>query len=378
MNDTKEMTALGPSVGADGGQSLTNTNPSIAEDDSEFKEKMRRLQLMQRINDPDYLPTISMNELYENVYQSRPPIIDGLLRAGTYLIAGAPKVGKSFLVAQIAYHVSTGQPIWGYAVNQGSVLYLALEDDHQRLQERMSRMFGVDGTDDLHFAIWAKSLGSGLQEQLDKFIQEHPNTKLVIIDTLQKVREITSEAYSYSGDYDVIGKLKQFADSKGICLLIVHHTRKQPASDRFETISGTTGLQGAADGAFVLYKESRTSNAAVLEVTGRDQQEQKLYLVRDEARLTWNLDHVENELWKKPSDPLLEKVAAIITKDSPAWTGSASELVALLGVDLQPNILTRRLNVKCGDLKNDFGITYTIKRNRHGSCISLSRLEQRG
>ena len=378
MNDAKEMTALGPSVGADGGQSLTKTNPSIAEDDSEFKEKMRRLQLMQRINDPDYLPTITMNELYENVYQSRPPVIDGLLRTGTYLMAGAPKVGKSFLVAQIAYHISTGQPIWGYEVNQGAVLYLALEDDHQRLQERMSRMFGVEGTDDLHFAIWAKSLSSGLQEQLDKFIQGHPNTKLVIIDTLQKVREITSEAYSYSGDYDVIGKLKQFADSKGICLLIVHHTRKQPASDRFETISGTTGLQGAADGAFVLYKENRTSNAAVLEVTGRDQQEQKLYLVRDEARLTWNLDHVENELWKKPSDPLLEKVAAIITKDSPAWTGSASELVALLGVDLQPNILTRRLNVKCGDLKNDYGITYTIKRNRHGSCISMSRLEQGG
>ena len=378
MNGTKEMTALGPSVGADGGQSLTNTNPSITEDDSEFKEKMRRYQLMQRINDPDYLPTISMNELYENVYQSRPPIIDGLLRAGTYLIAGAPKVGKSFLVAQIAYHVSTGQPIWGYAVNQGSVLYLALEDDHQRLQERMSRMFGVEGTDDLYFAIWAKSLGSGLQEQLGKFILEHPDTKLVIIDTLQKVREITSEAYSYSGDYDVIGKLKQFADSKGICLLIVHHTRKQQSGDRFEMISGTTGLQGAADGAFVLYKENRTSNAAVLEVTGRDQQEQKLYLVRDEVRLTWNLDHVENELWKKPPDPLLEKVAAIITKDNPAWTGSASELVALLGVDLQPNILTRRLNVKCGDLKNDYGITYTIKRNRHGSCISLSRLEQGG
>ncbi len=378
MNNTKEMTALIPSVGADGGQSLTNTNPSITEYDSEFKEKMRRVQLMQRINDPDYLPTISMNELYENVYQSRPPIIDGLLRAGTYLIAGAPKVGKSFLVAQIAYHVSTGQPIWGYAVNQGAVLYLALEDDHQRLQERMSRMFGVEGTDDLHFAIWAKSLGSGLQEQLDKFILEHPNTKLVIIDTLQKVRELTSEAYSYSGDYDVIGKLKQFADSKGICLLIVHHTRKQPASDRFEMISGTTGLQGAADGAFVLYKENRTSNAAVLEVTGRDQQEQKLYLVRDEVRLTWNLDHVENELWKKPPDPLLEKVATILTKDSPTWTGSASELVALLGEDVQPNILTRRLNVKCGDLKNDYGITYTIKRNRHGSCISLSRLEQRG
>ena len=111
MNDTKEMTALVPSVGADGGQSLTNTNPSITEDDSEFKEKMRRYQLMQRINDPDYLPTISMNELYENVYQSRPPIIDGLLRAGTYLIAGAPKVGKSFSCQHRSPHLGLcGEP----------------------------------------------------------------------------------------------------------------------------------------------------------------------------------------------------------------------------------------------------------------------------
>lgn len=86
---------------------------------------------MQRMNDPAYLPTISMNELYENVYQSRPPVIDGLLYPGTYLFAGAPKVGKSFLMAQLAYHVSMGLPLWDYPVHKGTVLYLALEDDHR-------------------------------------------------------------------------------------------------------------------------------------------------------------------------------------------------------------------------------------------------------
>ena len=68
-----------------------------------------------------------MNELYENVYQSRPPVIDGLLYPGTYLFAGAPKVGKSFLMAQLAYHVSMGLPLWDYPVHKGTVLYLALE-----------------------------------------------------------------------------------------------------------------------------------------------------------------------------------------------------------------------------------------------------------
>ncbi len=54
-----------------------------------------------------------MTELYQTAYQSRPPIIDGLLYAGAYILAGAPKIGKSFLVAQIAYHVSTGEALWG-------------------------------------------------------------------------------------------------------------------------------------------------------------------------------------------------------------------------------------------------------------------------
>ena len=137
-----------------------------------------------------------MNELYETVYQSRPPVIDGLLYSGTYLFAGAPKVGKSFFMAQLAYHISTGQPLWNYEVHQGMVLYLALEDDYQRLQERMSRMFGVEGTDNLHFAVYAKQLGAGLDEQLEKFIREHHDTRLIIIDTLQKIREVSTDAYS--------------------------------------------------------------------------------------------------------------------------------------------------------------------------------------
>ena len=145
MNDEKRMTAPVTSVGADEGQSLNPTTSSIADEEADYKEKMRRMQELQRLQDPSYLHTFSMNELYDQTFTSRPPLIDGLLPSGTYFLAGAPKVGKSFLVAQIAYHVSTGQPLWEYPVHQGGVLYLALEDDKQRLQERMSRMFGVEG-----------------------------------------------------------------------------------------------------------------------------------------------------------------------------------------------------------------------------------------
>ena len=270
-----------PSVGADGEQPIsqataTSISEAATENNPQEKSLEERLLEMRRMTDPAYLPTISMSELYQNVYQGRPPIIDGLLYPGTYLFAGAPKVGKSFLMAQLAYHVSMGLPLWGYPVHKGTVLYLALEDDHRRLQGRLYRMFGMDGTNDLLFAIYAKQLGLGLEEQLKKFVRQHPDTKLIIIDTLQKVREVGGDKYSYANDYEVVGKLKRFADDCGICLLLVHHTRKQQADDKFDMISGTNGLLGAADGAFLLQKEKRTDGSAILDVAGRDQQDQRL------------------------------------------------------------------------------------------------------
>jgi len=367
-----------PPVGADGEQPIHKTSDaSIAEDSSEnnpqeqtLEEKYRQIQ---RMNDPTYLHTVTLRELYENVYQSRPSVIDGLLYAGTYLFAGAPKVGKSFLVAQLAYHVSIGLPLWNCTVHKGAVLYLALEDSYQRLQGRLSRMFGVevDDTENLHFAICAKQLGVGLDEQLQRFVREHPDTKLIIVDTLQKIREAGGEKYSYANDYEIVGRLKQFADHYNVCLLLVHHTRKQQADDKFDMISGTNGLLGAADGAFILRKEKRTDNAAVLEVSGRDQQDQRLYLTRDMDHLTWQLERTETELWKPPPDPVLEAIAKLVTRDKP-WSGTATELVTALGVDLKPNTLTMRLNVNAGRLLNEHSIRYENHRNHDGRKVRLT------
>ena len=135
-------------------------------------------------------------------------------------------------------------------------------------------------------------------------------------------------------------------------------------------------MLGCADGAFILKKEKRTDLAATLEIVSRDQPDQLLHLIRNEAALTWELDHAETKLWKMPPDPLLEKVAALVTADKPSWTGSATELLTLLGEDMKPNILTRRLNVKNSELRSEYGIALTVSHNRNGSCISLGRLEQ--
>ena len=278
-------------------------------------------------------------------------------------------------MAQFAYHISTGKSLWGFDVKQGTVLYLALEDDYRRLQERFYRMFGDESTDDLFIAVNAGQLGNGLDEQLNRFVNEHTNTKLIIIDTLQKVREFGGDKYSYSNDYEVITRLKKFADNFGVCLLLVHHTRKQQADDKFDMISGTNGLLGAADGAFMLQKEKRTSNNAVLEISGRDQQDQKLYLERDTEKLLWNLERLETELWKEPPEPVLEAVAKFITSNNPQWSGSPTELVEKLQVDMAANVLTLKLNVNAGRLLNEYGIRYEYGRYHAGRRVKFSLIE---
>lgn len=371
--EAKEKTARNTSVGADVRQpdpnqsteSITDLPTESNENFDELKKKLRRMQ------DPAYLPTVTMTELYDTVYESKPPVIDSLIQNGTYIFAGAPKVGKSFLMAQLAYHVATGKPLWGYEVHQGTVLYLALEDCHERLQKRMYRMFGVEDVSKLHFAISAKQLGNGLDAQLEKFVREHPDTRLIIIDTLQKVRELSGEAYSYRDDYQIIGQLKQLADKFKLCMLVVHHTRKSPANDEFDRISGTTGIYGCADGAFVLSKERRTDSAATLSISGRDQPDQCLHLVRDEETLQWNFDHADTELYKEPPDPLLERVAALVTDERPTWQGSATELIAELGLELKPNALAKRLNVNATKLLNEYQIRYTNAHTKTGSLITL-------
>ena len=366
-----------PSAPTDGEQPISKTTTqSIAEETAENNPQEEGLEEMlrdmRRMSDPAYLHTVSMNDLYQNIYQSRPPVIDGLLYPGTYLFAGAPKVGKSFLMAQLAYHVSMGLPLWGCPVHKGTVLYLALEDDHRRLQGRLYRMFGMEGADDLRFAVYAKQLGVGLEEQLKKFVREHPDTKLIIIDTLQKIREAGGDKYSYANDYEVVGKLKRLADACGVCLLLVHHTRKQQADDKFDMISGTNGLSGAADGAFLLQKEKRTDDTATLDVVGRDQQDQRLYLTKDKEHLTWTLERMETELWVEPPDPVLEAVAAFITAERPSWSGTATELAAVLQVDMKPNALAMRLNVRAGKLATEYHIRYENTRTHAGRSISLT------
>ena len=353
MENKKQVSPPDLSVGADKERTLLLSNQIITTEERGFNNEFS-----------NSLKTFSLDEALDSYFEPKEPVVENLLNPGTYILAGASKIGKSFLVAEIAYHVATGNNLWNenYKTHKGKVLYLALEDDMQRIQSRFSRMFGSEGTEDLHFATASKTMDEGLILQLMEFIQKEPKTRLIIIDTLQKIRGLSNETMSYSRDYEVITQLKNLSDTHGLCILIVHHTRKQESDDCFEKISGTNGLMGSADGAMIMTRK-RGEISATLQITGRDQQEQIIKLEQDPETLLWKYRDSETDLWEEPPDPVVEKVCQFI-EDEKFWYGTATELVAAVGLaGIAPNILSRRLNTNGGTLFREKKIHYETKRS---------------
>ncbi len=324
------------------------------------------------LNDPGYIRTITQNELLDKVIIEEPPVIDGFLMSGISLLAGAPKVGKSFLVLQIAYHVSTGKPMWGMTVRQSDVLYLALEDTEGRLQRRSARMFGEIGSDHLHFAVTAKTISSGLLDQLAYFLRKHPNTGLFIIDTMQFSREDAQSGNLYVADTAFMKTIQEFRKQHNVNILLVHHTRKgMEGNDSFDKVNGSNGNTGGADTSILMVKEKRTDTRACLKCTGRDIQDQIIWVTRNEENLTWELESRETSLPDDPPDPLLEAVRCFLTGSGNHWEGSSTELATVLKIQMAPSALSRKLNIRASILRNDYHIQYKNVHTRDGSLLTL-------
>ena len=202
--------------------------------------------------------------------------VETLLPQGMCILGGASKIGKSWWVLDLCVRIAKGEPMWDLKTTKGTTLYLCLEDTLRRVQNRLLCI-----TDEVppntFFAISAGTLSDGLCEQIREFVKEHPDTVFVAVDTFQIVRNNNIDT-SYANDYDEIRLLKQLADELNICLLIVHHLRKQGDSDPFNKLTGTTGIVGAVDTAFVLDKSKRNADSATLYCTGRDVEDRQLEL----------------------------------------------------------------------------------------------------
>ena len=264
-------------------------------------------------------------------------------------------------------------------MTQGEVLYLSLEDSFQRIQSRL-----FDLTDDapqtLHFAIMADTLKHGLEQQIEQFLTEHTATKLVVIDTLQRVRSAGGDSNLYANDYQDVGLLKQLADKRHIAILLIHHLRKLHDDDPMNMISGSTGLSGAADSTFVLQKSSRLANIASLHCTGRDIPDRTLKLEFGEEDHIWKLleDSKNCSGASKISTLQLVHLFSELLRADSTYLGSPSALSAKIDPDgsfgITPKKVTRLVLENVEALRGN-GILVKIYRSNGKRLISLRSAE---
>ena len=317
------------------------------------------------------LKTIDADTLMSTPLPTTKFVVERLLPEGLHILAGAPKVGKSWLALWLCLCVAKGEPVWDFQTTSGIVLYLCLEDSLTRIQNRLFQIT-EDAPDTLHFANLAGNIGEGLEGQIKTFLSEYPSTTLLVIDTLQKVRQAGDGANPYANDYRDLGVLKKLADEHRIAILLIHHLRKMNDNDPMNMISGTTGISGATDSNFVLKERKRGSGEATLYCTGRDIEYQELHLSFQKDTHTWVLtEPVEKS--QSVIDPEIILLSEFLVALE-AFDGTATQLSALLeeraNVKLQPSVLSKKLVRYAGELER-YGIHFSASRTRDARLLHI-------
>jgi len=239
---------------------------------------------------------LSATELMEKEFEPIRWTVPGLIPEGLILLAGKPKVGKSWLALHLCHAVAfeTG----GYALGQievepGKAVYYGLEDSERRLQERLKGIScGLPIPGNLFISNKLDRLDTGGLEEIEAFLEDNPETRLVVIDTLARVKPRTRRnTDAYETDTEIMGNLQNIAMRHGVTVLVVHHMRKnvKDADDVFDGVLGSTGLTGTADGT-ILVQRGRQSKEVVMHITGRDVEEQQLSVKFDLSdRVPFNL-----------------------------------------------------------------------------------------
>jgi AAA domain/MarR family len=215
-------------------------------------------------------------------------IVPEMLCEGLTLFAGRPKLGKSWAALDWALAVAGDRSALGsIACEPGSVLVLALEDSRRRLQGRLKKL-RAEANSKINVCVKWPRIDDGGIEAIRTWLDQHPDARLVVIDTLAKVRPRgIPNKDAYQADVDALTELHGLANDRAIAIVVIHHTRKAIADDWLDSVSGTTGLTGTADSLLVLKRE-RGQADAFLFGTGRDLPDLEMPLKFDEQTCRWH------------------------------------------------------------------------------------------
>ncbi|MDP2815519.1 MAG: AAA family ATPase [Rectinemataceae bacterium] len=225
------------------------------------------------------LKTFTAADLAEMIFPEPKWAIPGLLPEGLTILAGRPKRGKSWMGLGIALAVASGGKALGKIdVEKGDALYLALEDNPRRLQNRLAQLKAPETKlpSRLHLVTEFLPLQLGGMLTLLDWLDNHPKTHLVVIDTLGRILPSgKANSNQFVDDYQFIGKLQKLSIDRSFALLVIHHIRKQSADYALDRVAGTTGITGAADSVWVL-DTGKGEATSILHVTGRDIETQEI------------------------------------------------------------------------------------------------------
>lgn len=313
------------------------------------------------------------DELMATTFPEPTWAVPGILAEGVNLLAGPPKVGKSWLSLGLGLAVAAGGNAFDTVpVEAGPVLYLALEDTPRRLQTRMGKILGGQPAPAcLTLATACPPLAQGGTEAIAQWIERHPDARLVVIDVFAKMRGPSAPgASAYDADYAAVGHAKRIADHYGIALVLVHHVRKAGADDFLSEVSGTNGIAGAADATLVL-KRARGQADGVLHITGRDVDETEYALRFRAAAGAWQM------LDGPAEDHTIGATRAVILRHVRTHPGARPKDIADAHPDIDPGTIRRTCSrmAAAGQLTKDVtGRYYPDPTTKHDHLSQQSHL----
>jgi hypothetical protein len=241
------------------------------------------------------IPTYTATELLALELPEPRCVVSDVIPVGLSVLAGKPKVNKSWMALGISLAVAQGGVALGRIdVEPGSVLYIALEDTKRRLQDRLRKMLNAQsgraaGLERLHWQTeWPRQDKGGLEEMCC-WLDAHKDARLIVIDTWVRFRPPKMRgADPYEEDYEHGTAVKNIADQYGVACLPVHHCRKLDANDPLDSVRGSVGVTACADAVIVLKRE-RGKQDGTLFVTGRDIEEQEFAIQWDAQCWLWTI-----------------------------------------------------------------------------------------
>lgn len=304
--------------------------------------------------------------LMKKSFSQETHIVENIFPIGVSLFGAPQKTGKTFFALQLALSVANGNDFFDRKVNQGHVLYIALEDAQSAFQKRIQR-FNIQITDNLDFLFErAYSQVFNLEKVIEEYKEKNEDLRLVVIDTFAKIRNKPKAEYDV--EYEEVTAIHELALKYNICILLVTHVKKKiDYNNPFDSIYGSRGVTAAADSILVMFKRDIVNKIKELHVIGKDVPDESLFLVQDETMAFTIVEDIT--LDERIDENLIRVIHYVVAKKQ--YKGSHQELASLLGIALTGTQLYHLINNNKNILEDNF-IVYKNKLPRAGKARKMT------